>query len=142
MQLTLRIQSDHLVVIVLNLSSNEIKLWDLENSWGWDSFAFELQSESNEQLFTTKRTTRDWTKNGPTYFFLSPGESRDLRFQINDGWWEIEDLSELKNETILVRARLNTNWSSEAEQYGVFVGTVLTEWVVSTPPHNWLFPWN
>jgi hypothetical protein len=138
MQLTLRIQSDHLMVTVLNPTSSEIKLWELENSWGWDSFAFELRSESGGQVFTIKRATRDWTKNGPTFFVLAPGESRDLRFHINDGWWEIEDLSALKNKAIEVRAKLNISRTPEAEQYGVFVGTVLSSWAVSTPPHSWL----
>jgi hypothetical protein len=142
MQLTLRIQSDHLAVTVSNLSSSKVRLWDLENSWGWDSFSFELRSESAERLFAIKRKVREWTKNGPAYFVLSSGESRDLLFSIEDGWWEIEDLLAWKKKTILVRARLNVNWSAEAEHNGVFVGEVLSEWVVSAPPHKWLFPWN
>jgi hypothetical protein len=138
MQLTLQIQSDHLMVTVLNPASREIKLWELENSWGWNSFAFELRSESGGQVFTIKRATRDWTKNGPTYFVLAPGEGRDLRFHIDDGWWETGDLSALKNKAIEVRAGLNIGPSPEAEQYGIFVGTVFSAWAASTPPHGWL----
>ena len=140
MQLALRVQVNELVVSVSNSSSSEMELWDLQNSWGWNSFSFELKSEIEKQLFTIERVTRDWTKNGPTYFALSPGESRDLSFQIDDGWWEIDELSELKNERIRVRARLKIDPSPEAERHGVFIGTVWSEWVVSIPPHNWLFP--
>lgn len=138
MQLTLRVQPDRLVVTVFNSSSDEIRLWELENSWGWDSFSFDLRSESGGQLLTAKRAAREWSKNGPTYFALPAGASRDLHFHLDDGWWEIGDTSGLRDAPLLVRATLSIGRTPEAEQFGVFTGTVLSDWVASAPPHAWL----
>jgi hypothetical protein len=141
MRLKLTIHADHLSVTVFNELSHERRLWDLENSWGWDSFSFELSTETGGQ-WQIRRRPREWTKNGPTFMVLPPGGSRNLRFNLNDGWWEAGEVSGLKDQTIRVRPRLEIGPTPEAEQYGVFVGAVLGEWVVSTPPHRWLFPAN
>ena len=139
MRLELAIHFNRLSVTILNPSSQDQRLWDLENSWGWDSFSFELKAEAGGQ-FHIRRKPREWTKNGPHYFVLLPGGARAVRFDLNDGWWEMEDLAGLQGEAIAARARLQIDPSPEAEQYGIFVGTLLSEWVVSTPPHGWLPP--
>jgi hypothetical protein len=143
LRLELRLHSDHLSVNVLNTSAQELRIWELENSWGWDSFSFHLRVESDKEIRILKRKFREWTRNAPTYFVLSPGESRQMRLDMNDGWWEMDqDLSKLKDELIWVRATYSVDLSPEAEKYGVFVSTTLSDWVISRPPHGWLFTAN
>lgn len=142
-QLELTVHSSHLSVTILNTVSQEIRLWDLENSWGWFSFSLYLSSELDKNIQIRERKSREWTKNGPYFFVLSPRKSCEIKLNINDGWWErSKGLPALKDEPISVRVRLKVGPSPEAEEYGVFVGTVLSDWVLSMPPHAWLFAAN
>lgn len=137
--LELLLPSDRLAVLLFNRSSQEVRIWELENSWGWYSFSFELKRESDPDAHRIVRKPRDWTKNGPTFQTLPPGSSREIAFCIDDGWWEVsEDLKRLQDEPILIRCRYEVGPSQEAEEYCVFVGTVSSNWFVSLPPHTWL----
>lgn len=140
MRLELTIEREYLAVTVLNTSSQELRLWELHNSWGWYSFSVELRHTAAKPVQIIKRKPREWTKNGPTYFVLSPGESQEIQLNIKDGWWDIgrESLNS-KNRLIEIRIRLKIDSSPEAEEYGVFVGTALSNWIESIPPHHWLF---
>lgn len=140
MHIKLKIYPDHLGAIIMNKSSQEIRLWDLENSWGWYTLSLCLRGESEEQVYIVKRKPRDWTKNAPYFFVLFPGENREIQIDIKDGWWDVcKELSYLKDKSIFVRARYDVVPSPEAEEYCVFTGTVLSNWAVSTPEHHWLF---
>ncbi|MBE9072208.1 hypothetical protein [Microcystis sp. LEGE 08355] len=143
MHLELTLHSNSLEVKILNTSSKEVRLWELENSWGWYSISLLLREDSDKQTQVIKRTSRDWTKNGPYFFVLSPGEARKIPLNTKDGWWDWNHgVSELKNKLISIRARLEIDPSPEAKKYSVFVGSVLSDWVVSLPPHSWLFSTN
>lgn len=134
------IHPDHVCIVISNTACLEKRIWEFRNSWGWDSISFHLKKESEEKTRIIKRMPRDWTRNMPSFFVLKQGESREIQLNINDGWWDKgENLSNLKDVPVLVRACLKIGPSPEAEKYGVFVGTVLSDWVVSMPPHGWLF---
>jgi hypothetical protein len=139
MHLELSVRASDLSVTVSNSSSQELRLWELENSWGWFSFAVEVQGESGVSGII-KRAPREWTRNAPTYFTLAAGERREIILNLKDGWWESDEgLSELKDDSLRVRVRYEVGPTPESESLGVFVGTDLSEWVESTPPHTWLF---
>ena len=140
MRLVLTIHANELSVKISNSSSDEIRLWELENSWGWDSISLHLKKESDAHIYVIKRAVRDWTKNGPYFFTLSSGETREIFLNIKDEWWEwSQDISALRDQPILVRAQLSVISSSEAEKHGVFLGDVVSDWILAAPPHPWLF---
>lgn len=143
MHLALTIHSDHLSVTVSNTASQELRLWELENSWGWFSISFHLKGESDENIYIIKRSSRDWTRDGPSFFVLSPGETREIQLDIKDGWWDIDQaIAQLKDEPISVRASYQVDPTPESDEFDVFVGSVLSDWVFSSPPHSWLFAEN
>ena len=140
MRIELILHPDHVSVLLSNPSSYEKKIWEFENSWGWYSIAFHLKVESEGRTRTITRSSREWTRNGPSFFVIPPGQVREIEFDINDGWWDKnKNIGQLKNLPVMVRACLKVTPSPEAEKYGAFVGTALSEWVVSSPPHGWLF---
>lgn len=127
-------------MLISNTSSEAIRLWESWNSWGWYALSIELKSDLDPRVRIIKRQVRDWTINGPTYLTLAPGESHEIKLDVNDGWWEWDgDLSELRDEPLSVRVRYEVGPTPESEKLGVFVGTVLSDWVASMPPHTWLF---
>ena len=139
-KLELTIHPDHPVVKVLNTSSEELRLWELDNSWGWFAFSIEIIGEVHQESRIIRRGLREWTKNGPVYFTLVPGESRTISLRLKDGWWDLpEDIAKLKDEPLSVLARYEVASTPEARQYDVFVGSVVSNRVISEPPHGWLF---
>ena len=139
MLLELTIYPTYLGIKFFNSSSQDIRLWESENSWGWDSISFQLKCVSGENIPVIRRKSRDWTENAPDFFVLPPEESHEMRLNINDGWWEVsENFLEWKDRQILVRARYEVGPTPEADKYNVSIGTILSDWVVSKPPHSWL----
>jgi hypothetical protein len=140
LRLTLTIASDHIVAQIWNISSQAIRLWELGNSWGWEAYTLQFRSALDGKMRSIKRAVRDWTKNGPVFFVLSAGKSREVDIDLHDGWWERDaDLARLQDEPMWVRVIFTVNLTPEAEEYGVGIGTVVSDWVVSSPPHRWLF---
>src|SRR5262249_47103726 len=90
-----------------------------------------------------RRKLREWTKNGPVYFALRPQERREVKVDLRDGWWDLEEnCAELsaswQNQPLKLRARLQIEPTPESKQFGVFTGTMFSEWINSALPHHWL----
>ncbi|MBA4055211.1 MAG: hypothetical protein C0490_10900 [Marivirga sp.] len=139
MRLDLDLHLNQLVIVLTNMSSQEIILWETNNQIGWESISFHLKSQSSNAISVIKRKVRDWTGAGLTVLKLPPGGVHTLKINLKDGWWDIDEAkNNLNNETILIQAVFESAPSSEAKENGVFVGTVYSNWVVSKPPHDWL----
>lgn len=144
MNLELAVHSDHLTVTIVNSSTQELRLWEWHNSWGWYSLAIQVRGEADRQI-EIKRKSRDWTKNGPVYFIMLPQEKREVLIDLRDGWWEMAEansaslaLASWQNRPVGVRARLQIEPTPESDQFGVFTGAVFSGWITSRPPHGWL----
>jgi hypothetical protein len=138
--LELLIYSNFLGLRFTNSSAQEIRLWESENSWGWFSIFLQLKDQSNKDGAVIKRKSREWTENAPDFFALAPGQSHELRLDINDGWWEVsKDISQWKDAPVLVQAKYEVARTAEADKHTVFVGSAASDWVQSRPPHDWLF---
>jgi len=142
LKLELALRSGRLAVTIVNATGGEQRLWDWHNSWGWYALAAQAR-ERTGRSFEIKRELRDWSKNGPTAFVLSPGERHEVLLDLRDGSWEIVaaesvDVVHLQDQPLELRARLRIEPTPEAERLGVFTGTVFSDWIVSTPPHDWL----
>lgn len=132
---------DHVEIYFKNTSSVELRLWELWNSWGYWSISFELRDERAHSLYTiVRRRDTDFTRNFPSYFALAPGERHALYMDLGDGWWERDEaIAHLKDIPLSVRISYLVTPSQEADELGVFVGSVVSDWVTSLPPHDWLF---
>lgn len=140
MFLDLIIYSNHLGIKFINPSSQAMRLWELENSWGWYSISLQVIEETAKNLLTVKRKTREWTENAPEFFVLQPGESREMRMEMQDGWWDMSgELHDLHDRPVIIRAVYTVDKTPESDSFGVFTGVVYSDWVHSVPPHEWLF---
>lgn len=140
MQIKLYIQSDQLRVTFLNASSKEINIWAPNSFWGWEAISFRLKTKSSPDIKTVKRKERDWTGEGESSLKILPGGSQNFQLNLKDGWWNLDEaISKFKDESILVQAVFNSLPSEEANENGVFIGELKSDWVVSEPPHKWLF---
>jgi hypothetical protein len=140
MQLTLKIQSDHLDVIMGNPSSQGLRVWEFENSWGWFSTTVYLKDQLTEREKVIRRAEREWTRNFPSSFIIPAGGERLLRLNLLDGWWELgEEILQFKNKPVSVNVKYKVDPTPESSKFGVFVGEALSNWVPSIPPHRWLF---
>jgi hypothetical protein len=128
-----------LVLAVSNATPRLLKLWKPANSWGDESFGFEFRRTDGSALGRLKRKPQDWTRNFPSCFALQPGQSHELRFRLDDGWWEVPaPVTAARQGPLELRALLTIRPSAEAAQHGVFTGAVASAWVKSLPPHAWL----
>jgi len=140
MQLGVRLHDDHLGIVWTNAGSTELRLWDLENSWGWFATSFQIRGVDQPDEYLIERADRDWTKNAPTYFSLAPGQEREITLDLNDGWWNKDErVSSLKDLALSIRATYRVEATPEASRSQVYVGTLVSDWVMSAPPHRWLF---
>lgn len=140
-QLSLSVQSDQLVVILSNTSSKQLKIWGSQNLWGWGNLSFRLKKYgSNNGEYIIKRSDREWTGNESSLLKILPGKSHEFNTNLKDGWWDVDEaISKFKDESILIQAVFNSLTSEEAKEKGVFIGELKSDWVVSEPPHKWLF---
>jgi hypothetical protein len=137
--LHLAIEPRWLSARVSNNTLRELKLWDLENSWGWMTFSFKLASR-NTPLVLIKRTNREWTRNIPSVVTISPGSLWQTTFDFNDGWWSVPpEVAELRSDVIEVQLFYDVPVTPEAKEHNVETGSVASNIVTSTPPHV-LFP--
>src|SRR5258708_19970636 len=132
---------DHVEVYVKNTTSAELRLWELWNSWGYWSIYLELRDERASSIYIiVRRRDTEFTGNDPGYFALAPGERHALYIDLGDGWWERDEaIAHLKDIPLSVRISYHVEPSPQADELGVFVGSALSDWVTSVPPHDWLF---
>jgi hypothetical protein len=138
LSLGLSLRADSLSATVINLTAHEQKLWDLQTYWGWSSLSIQVRAEA-EKPVQIERRLRDWTKNGPVYFILLPNGKRDVVLDLHDGWWNTHAVPEWNDRPVSLRALLQIEPTPESECFGVFTGSVYSDWISSEPPHGWLF---
>jgi hypothetical protein len=148
MEIQLGLFRDHVEVFLENTSTVELRLWELDNSWGYWSISFQLSNEQDSNIyFIRRRSDTEFTVNGANYFVIAPGARREISMNFNDGWWEWEQsLLGLKDKIISVcvsysysPSPLSIKLVPESNNYGVFTGSAQSDWVESKPPHAWLF---
>jgi len=141
MEIKLEIQSGELVIKYLNNTSSVIRIWQSDNSWGWENLSFILRIENTgTQINITRAKTMGWTKNGPGYFEILPGQEIITPVQLTGKSWEADQtLSIMNNEIVSVKALLNILSTPEAKELDVWIGKAESDWLKVSPPHNWLF---
>lgn len=141
MSLALFIQDDYLSVKITNTDSQFINLWEEWNYWGWGMISFILKDiQTNNEYFISRKIEREWTENFPSYINIEPGESINLKFDIKDNYWlKNEGFESLKGKKFKIKAILQVKETPEAKKYQIYTGRIESDWIISYPPHNWLF---
>jgi hypothetical protein len=105
-----------------NHSKDKIRIWQLQNSWGWHSLAVDVFADRSYVLHPEEQ---EWTRNGPGWVEIEPGKSHSEKFPelIRWNWLEVPPPS--------------TKWKSwkvswlpekcaEMLSHGIYDGTVST----------------
>jgi hypothetical protein len=138
----LEIKSGEIFFIYKNNSARVIRIWQPENSWGWENLSFILHAKnSGVQIKIFRGSTMGWTKNGPAYFEIAPGHEMRIPLHLNEKSWKTDrDISKIKNEPLSVKAIFRITNTKEAKELNVWIGKTESEWLTAPLPHNWLFP--
>ena len=91
-------------VTVSNPTSKPIAVFDLWNSWGWDTLRFEMVCRSGEEIAVSRKYT-DWTRNYPGYQLIKPGSEGQLDVDLLDGTW-LDSESGRKLEDVVLKCEL------------------------------------
>jgi hypothetical protein len=141
LRLTLEIQRNGVTVRLYNPTDHEVRVWDLKNSRGGDSWSLQLiVNGASERRFVLRPTNQVYTRNLPTVIAVPAHGQKELRFTSSRREWTAsKDLLPLRNAPIHVQAVLEVAPSPEATTHKVAVGRVESAEVSSQPPHPWLF---
>ena len=77
-------EHSHLDVVVENVGSNPIKIYDSWNSWGWDNLKLEWTVKGKSGLIT--HLGIDWSKNFPSTTPLPPGGATLRSVSLDNSW--------------------------------------------------------
>jgi hypothetical protein len=128
-----RLPSSNVVdVVIKNRSGENIRIWDIYNSWGWRSFTVFFRDQTSGKLYIVKRRqVTAWTVNVPVFVEIRPSESARFSLKLADGWWVLPDGLDLARKQYFVRVQLIGESSPEAAELGVFVGKARSPWVAN-----------
>jgi hypothetical protein len=62
---------DDFYVVLTNVSGEPQVIWELRNSWGYQTISFEVTT-ANGKTFVFSRRPEEFTKNNPTTFAVQP----------------------------------------------------------------------
>jgi hypothetical protein len=77
-------EHSHLNVIVENVGTSTINVYDSWNSWGWDNLKLEWSANGKSGVVT--RAARDWEKNFPSTTKLPPGGATIRSVSLDKTW--------------------------------------------------------
>ncbi len=142
MNINLEIESGETFVVYKNNTSDVIRIWQPDNSWGWENLSFIIRiKKSNSILHISRVKNMVWTKNGPVYFEILPGHQMKVPVQLTGKSWEADkDISKIRNEPVSIKAVFTITKTPEGKELNVWVGKAESEWLPLRPPHHWLFP--
>jgi hypothetical protein len=126
-QLTVSLEADDVRVRIENPTDEAVRVWDLGNSWGGDSWSLRVRVDEPE--VTVPRVIEVAAK-GEQEIRLTPSARE---------WTAGEDLSALRDANLLVQVVLEIARSPEADENDVATGRVTSAEMPSKPPHGWLF---
>lgn len=75
-------------VEIVNASSEDVRIWEPGNSWGWKCLSFEVRSGEVRTLFIVRREGT-FTGNIPSTEKIGPGRSVERIARLGDGSWKL-----------------------------------------------------
>jgi hypothetical protein len=141
LQLDASLESGDVRVQIENPCDEPVRVWDLGNSWGGDSWSLRVRVDGSEgRTFVLRPSNAIYTRNVPRFIEVPAKGRHEIRLTPSAREWTAgEDLSALRDANLLVQVVLEIADSPEAEQNQVATGRVTSTEVPSNPPHGWLF---
>jgi hypothetical protein len=104
-KIDLVLYQDHVGVIFVNDTDNEMHFWELWNSWGWFTVAFQVKATDERVTSSILHLwNAEFTKNGPTTFVVSSGEKREFTINLNHfEWMRDHRVERLKDKALQIR---------------------------------------
>ncbi|MCP5540436.1 MAG: hypothetical protein H7A52_09890 [Akkermansiaceae bacterium] len=108
-------------VILRNISTDDQKVFEQWNSWGYRNISFEISKGKRRHNLVLK--PQSFTRNFPSVYLVPPGENMVLRFTLDSDW---ENLPEFPNgETeVFIKVIYKCTASDESEKQGVWTGEI------------------
>ncbi|MBN2693812.1 hypothetical protein JXR93_04035 [bacterium] len=107
-------------VILSNNFSKKLKIWNENNSWGYDKIYFQINIDG--EIFTIKLKDRGWDKNAPTYRVLSSKAIFEKNILIDSENWDGFPNKPSKKATI--KAIYEVKKDEKSEIYNVWSGKI------------------
>jgi len=114
----------HFHVVVANLSSSPIRLWEEWCSWGYFNLSFEAR-ESTGSSFVISKKNRGWDKNFPCPVVVDAGHSWVIDVNLEPSIWENSPLaSDTGKATLRLRAIFEIREGEQSKTEKVWTGKV------------------
>jgi hypothetical protein len=110
-------------VVRTNVSGEPQVVWELWNSWGYQTISFELIT-SNGKKFVLSRGPEAFTKNNPTTFAVQPGEHQVYAIHLDKWWVSNPALPKMDEMPITLKAVYQVSSTREASAHNVWTGRV------------------
>lgn len=114
-------------VVITNKSQSNIRLWETWNSWGYFNLSFDIIDDNGAVVYTVVKKQKIWTRNGPTWLSLAPGENVTMKVDFDhDVWIRNDDLGDNKPLYLPFLALAHSTPRFELNMRAVF--QVLPDW--------------
>jgi hypothetical protein len=110
-------------VVLTNVSKEPQSVWELWNSWGYQTISFELTT-ANGKKFALSRAPEGFTKNNPTTFEVQPGEHQVYAIHLDKGWVSEPACPKDDEMPITLKAVYQASPTREATEHKVWTGRV------------------
>ena len=110
-------------VVLTNISGESQVVWELWNSWGYQTISFELTT-ANGKKFVLSRRAEEFTRNYPSTFAVHPGEHQVYAVHL-DKWWVSNPAFPKADEMpITLKAVYQVSPTREASEHKTWTGRV------------------
>ncbi len=110
-------------VVLTNVSGEPQVVWELWNSWGYQTISFELTT-ANGKRFVLSRGPQGFTKNNPSTFSVQPGEHEVYAIHLDKSWLTAPAFPKADEMPITLKAVYQVSPTPEATEHKVWAGRV------------------
>ena len=116
-------QPQEFFVVLTNVSAEPQAIWELWNSWGYQTVSFEMTT-SDGKKFEVSKYPEEFTKNNPSTFTVQPGEHQVYAIHLDKTWVTSPAFPKADEIPITLKAIYEVVPTKEATTQKVWVGRV------------------
>lgn len=127
-QLSFRVPSEHFHVLISNVSTNEVRLWKEDCSWGYEALSFHITDSAGNQ-WPAKKKPRAWRSNFPRWWLLKPDETLIIDVNFSDGgvWEGFKRPPKNSSLKLTLVAAFEIQPDERGEEYRIWNGRVVSK---------------
>jgi len=110
-------------VVLTNVSGESQVVWELWNSWGYQTISFELATANGKKFVLSKRPEA-FTRNNPTTFAVQPGEHQVYAVHLDKWWVSNPAFTKADEMPITLKAVYQVPPTRETGEHKVWTGRV------------------